>query len=130
MSNKKDGSAFEREFAEKLSANGYWVHLLRDNQNGQPFDLIAARDGVAFAFDCKECISGKFPLSRIEENQKTAMRLWMECGNNEPMFALQFPLLGTRLLKYKDAMRLIGLGIKILSGMDIVIYTCPVEVLL
>lgn len=130
MSNKKDGSAFEREFAEKLSAKGYWVHLLRDNQNGQPFDLIAARDGVAFAFDCKECISGKFPLSRIEENQKTAMRLWMECGNNEPMFALQFPLLGTRLLKYKDAMRLIGLGIKILSGMDIVIYTYPVEVLL
>lgn len=130
MSNKKDGSAFEKEFAEKLSVNGYWVHLLRDNQNGQPFDLIAVRDGEAFAFDCKDCASEKFLLSRIEENQKTAMRLWMECGNNEPMFALQFPLLGIRLLKYKDAMRLIDLGVKILSGMDIVIYTYPVEVLL
>ena len=118
MSNKKDGSAFEREFAEKLSVNGYWVHLLRDNQNGQPFDLIAVRDGEAFAFDCKDCASEKFLLSRIEENQKTAMGLWMECGNNEPM------------LKYSDAMDLEEIGIKALSGGNLAIYTSPLRKLL
>lgn len=130
MSNKKDGSAFERELAERLSANGYWVHLLRDNQNGQPFDLIAVRDGEAFAFDCKDCTSEKFPLSRIEENQKTAMELWVECGNNEPMFAIKLPFRGIRLLKYSDAMRLDGIGVKTLRGNDIAIYTYPLKVLL
>lgn len=130
MSNKKDGSAFEREFAEKLSANGYWVHLLRDNQNGQPFDLIAVRDGKAYAIDCKDCTSEKFPLSRIEENQKTAMGLWMECGNNEPMFALRFPSQKIRLLKYSDAMDLEEIGIKALSGGNLIIYTFPLRKLL
>lgn len=130
MSNKKDGSAFEREFAEKLSANGYWVHLLRDNQNGQPFDLIAVRDGKAYAIDCKDCTSEKFPLSRIEENQKTAMGLWMECGNNEPMFALRFPSQKIRLLKYSDAMDLEEIGIKALSGGNLAIYTSPLRKLL
>lgn len=130
MSNKKDGSAFEREFAEKLSANGYWVHLLRDNHNGQPFDLIAVRDGIAYAIDCKDCTSEKFPLSRIEENQRMAMELWTECGNNTPMFAIKLPFRGIRLLKYSDAMHLDGIGVKTLRGNDIAIYTYPLKVLL
>ena len=55
MSNKSNGTAFEREFAQMLSEHGFWAHCLKDNQNGQPFDVIAARNGITYVFDCKDC---------------------------------------------------------------------------
>lgn len=80
---------FEHEFAEQLAAQGFWVHVLQDNKNGQPFDIIAARNGTTYVFDCKDCQNDKFQLSRIEENQKNAMLLWAETGNQAGLFALQ-----------------------------------------
>ena len=53
MSNKSIGTAFEREFAGLLAEKGFWVHRLQDNQNGQPFDIIAVKNGRAYAFDAK-----------------------------------------------------------------------------
>lgn len=91
MSNKSNGTDFEKEFAQKLSDHGFWVHRMQDNQNGQPFDVIAARDGETLVFDCKDCRSGSFYLRGIEENQKNAMKLWMECGNSEGIFVVRFP---------------------------------------
>lgn len=88
MSNKSNGTAFEREFAQLLFDNGFWVHLLQDNRNGQPFDVIAAKNGKTYVFDCKDCQTGVFQLSRIEENQRSAMRLWAMTGNRPGMFAL------------------------------------------
>lgn len=90
MNQKNIGSAFEREFAEILSQQGFWVHRMQDNQNGQPFDLIAAKNKRTYVFDCKNCRDGVFRLSRIEENQQQAMRLWRETGNWEGMFAIRF----------------------------------------
>lgn len=127
MSNKKDGSGFEKAFAELLSAYGFWVHLLQDSPNGQPFDLIAVKDGEAYVFDCKNCISERFALSRIEENQKTSMALWWECGNKEPLFAIHFPFRGIRILSYSDAMELIETGKGSVSGADIDELTSSLE---
>lgn len=90
MSNKSSGTAFEREWAQMLADHGFWTHCLKDNANGQPFDVIASRNGIAYVFDCKECASGRFQLSRIEENQKNAMTLWRETGNTMGMFVLKF----------------------------------------
>lgn len=90
MSNKNTGTMFEKEFASLLSSQGFWVHRLQDNQNGQPFDLIAAKNKRTYVFDCKNCRSGVFQLSRMEENQQQAMMLWRETGNWEGMFALRF----------------------------------------
>lgn len=45
MSNKSAGTQFEREFAARLAAEGFWVHRFQDNKNGQPCDVIAARNG-------------------------------------------------------------------------------------
>lgn len=90
MSNKSNGTAFERDFAELLSAEGFWVHCLKDNANGQPFDVIAARNGRTYVFDCKECMTERFALSRIKENQHNAMKLWSETGNQPGMFAIKF----------------------------------------
>ena len=90
MSNKSNGTAFERKFAELLSAEGFWAHCLKDNVNGQPFDVIAAKNGRTYAFDCKDCQTDRFVLNRIEENQHNAMHLWAETGNHQGMFAVRF----------------------------------------
>lgn len=88
-SNKSLGTSYEELFARKLFERGFWVHLFRQTEDGQPADLIACRNGRAFLFDCKACSSGKFPLSRVEENQKLAMTEFVQRGNEESWFALQ-----------------------------------------
>lgn len=90
MSNKSNGTAFERKFAELLSGEGFWAHCLKDNANGQPFDVIAARNGRTYVFDCKDCATERFVLSRIKENQRNAMELWSATGNHQGMFAIKF----------------------------------------
>ena len=89
MSNKSSGTGFEKEFAQMLSDNGFWSHCMEDNQNGQPFDVIAARNGAAYVFDCKDCGGSVFRLSRIEENQHNAMSLWSATGNRPGLFAVR-----------------------------------------
>lgn len=115
MSNKSNGTAFERRFAQILSERGFWVHRLQDNRNGQPFDVIAVKDGEALAFDCKDCGYEGFPLRRIEENQITAMGLWQDCGNREGLFALNLPS-GIRILAYTAAISLVENGVGQLRG--------------
>ncbi len=90
MRNKTVGAAFEREFADILSRNGFWVHVLQDNRNGQPFDIISAKDDNPRVFDCKVCETDRFRLSRMEGNQISAMELWEACGNREGAFAVKF----------------------------------------
>lgn len=90
MSNKSNGTAFEKEFAWLLSEHGFWVHCIKDNENGQPFDVIAAKNGETLVIDCKDCQNSSFHLSRMEENQINAMGLWQGCGNGEGMYAVRY----------------------------------------
>ena len=89
MNNKKLGSSFEQELCEILSSHGYWVHFFGANNSGQPADIIAVRNRVAYLIDAKVCSDNKFPLSRVEENQDLAMELWNDCGNGLGWFALK-----------------------------------------
>ena len=89
MSNKTLGNSFERELADKLAQHGFWVHLLQQNQAGQPADIIACISDTPFLIDCKVCLNDRFPLTRIEENQHTAMALWDKTGNQYAYFALK-----------------------------------------
>lgn len=91
MSNKSAGTKFEREFAERLAAEGFWVHRFQDNKNGQPCDVIAARNGEAYLFDCKDCQKEVFDLRRMEENQYNAMQFFYVTGNSRGMFAVRYP---------------------------------------
>ena len=89
-SNVRSGSRFEREFAKLLSDNGFWVHLLARNIAGQqPADIIAMYHGGAYLIDCKVCENDRFPFSRVEENQRWAMKKWLEAGGTSPQFALK-----------------------------------------
>ena len=89
MTNKKLGNDFESELCEILFKEGFWVHNFTQNQAGQPADIIAVKNGYAYLIDAKVCSDNKFPISRIEENQHLAMKLWNKCGNGHGWFALK-----------------------------------------
>ena len=88
-SNRKAGTDFERELCATLADRDYWCHRLAQNSAGQPFDVLAAKNGRCYPIDCKVCENDTFNLSRIESNQFWAMDLWTRCGNGECWFALQ-----------------------------------------
>lgn len=115
MSNKSTGTAFEKEFAELLAGKGFWVHRFQDNQNGQPFDIIAVKNGRAYVFDCKHCEGRAFRLSRIEENQWMAMERWRECENGTGYFAVHFTASGTHILDFNEIILYKKLGNNALS---------------
>lgn len=112
VSNKTAGSRFEKEFAGILADHWFWVHLFQDNKNGQPCDVIAAKDGHAYLFDCKNCETDCFQLSRAEENQINAMILFSMMGNAVGMFAIRFPDGQVYLLPYTKLQELQGAGFK------------------
>lgn len=88
-SNRAVGNAFEQELCEKLFGYGYWCHNLKQDKSGQPADVIAVRNKVAYLIDAKDCSSKGFDLRRVEDNQILAMRMWHECGNGQGWFALR-----------------------------------------
>ena len=112
MSNKSEGTAFENEFASILAEKWFWVHLFQGNRNGQPCDVIAARDGKAYLFDCKQCAEPFFRLSRMEENQYNAMKMFEMMGNLPGMFAIKFPDKTIYLVTYKKIKELQEAGFK------------------
>lgn len=106
MNNKIIGSKFEKEMAEWLGRQGYWVHFLSPGPDGsQPCDLVAAKsipgrsDGTTLflAIDCKTLAGEnknfdglRFPLSRIEENQETSFERMNYVGISSTYFAIKF----------------------------------------
>ena len=91
MTNKKIGNDFEQELCEILAGYGFWTHNMAMNKSGQPADIIAVKNKVAYLIDAKVCSSRGFALSRMEENQELSMELWGECGNGQGWFALKVP---------------------------------------
>lgn len=91
LSNKKKGSNFEEEFAELLSKNGFWAHVIAPNpkDGSQPFDVQAQKYGKAYNFDCKTVNGYRFLLRRIEENQEKAFTKLASCGNHNNYFAFK-----------------------------------------
>ena len=89
MINKKLGNKFEKELSEILYNAGYWVHLLNQNKNGQPADIIAVKNKKAYLIDAKVCSLEKFAFKRVEENQHLSMQMFIDCGNTTPYFALK-----------------------------------------
>lgn len=87
---KKIGNAFEQSFARLLANNGFWVMRIPDDRQGQPFDIIAAKDGVSYAFECKTCQNGRFGLRRVEVNQRYAIKSYMDSGNSHAYFSFLY----------------------------------------
>ena len=119
MNNKITGNHYESELCDRLSDYGFWAHNLAQNQHGQPADVLAVRNNVAYLIDCKDCEDNKFPLSRIEPNQEAAMTLWDLCGNSHAYFALRLTSRVTYMVSFRTLNLLDQLGKKSLSEEEI-----------
>lgn len=92
MSNKSSGNRFEQEFAELLDRHGFWCHVMQQNKSGQPADIIAVKGDYHCLIDCKEVSTDRgFVLSRAEENQRLAMKKFVDRGGHIGWFAVKFP---------------------------------------
>ena len=78
--NRTTGGRFEQELGDILAAHGFWVHIMQQNKAGQPADIIAVKGKFHTLIDCKVCENGFFAFERIEDNQRSAMKLFFRKG--------------------------------------------------
>lgn len=91
MLSKKIGTDFEKRMCKELSDRGFWVHFITPDRSGrQPFDIIAIKHGIPFAIECKTSAKKTFPITRLEDDQITAFNKWINCGNGNPMVAVEY----------------------------------------
>lgn len=91
MNNGKIGNDFELEVLKIFGEMGFFCFLIPKRASGsQPADIQASRNNETYMIECKTLnnTTGKFPLTRIEENQRLSMRKWIECGNCQKNFCL------------------------------------------
>ena len=92
--NQKIGKEFEQEWMDHLASRGMWVHFMQPAPDGsQPFDVIAIDDryGVTtvYAYDCKTLSGNRFPLSRVEDNQRLAFESLNRKGVDKTFFVIK-----------------------------------------
>ena len=101
MSNLVIGSKFERDFCKLLVEHGFYSLRIPKNAGGQqPADVLAVKGRYHALIDCK-VISGMkhgFDLRRVEDNQRTAMKLFAQKGGENGWFAICLPNLDIRML--------------------------------
>lgn len=90
MNNQKRGKTFEQEWVEYLRSLGYWTHFMQPSPDGsQPFDVLAIYGNKVLAFDCKTLDGKRFPLSRIEDNQRLAFEALNNVGVTHTYFVVK-----------------------------------------
>ena len=125
MNNKRAGTRLERAFCQQLAKDGFWVYFT--NGNKQPADIIAVRDLNAYLIDVKNCKNDRFVFSRIEDNQRSSMQKFDECGNNKGLFALNTSK-GIFMLRYDIVQYLEAKKKKSINIEDIKMYCILYEV--
>lgn len=114
--NRSVGGRFEQEFAEFLDQHGFWCHVMQQNKAGQPADIIAVKGDFHCLIDCKEVSTKKgFVLSRVEENQRLAMRKFEICGKHAGLFAVKYPEAGVRMISMNAILTAEANGMKAIS---------------
>ena len=81
---------FQREICKMLSEHGFWAYETINKKSGQPVDVIAVKSDIGYIIECKVTKSNRFPLSRVEDNQITAIERFTRCKNKESWFAFYF----------------------------------------
>lgn len=92
MNNKVLGTKFEQDMCDILAKHGYWVHFITPDARGaQPFDIVAAKDDMPYAVECKTLTRDRryFTIDRLEDNQILAFKRWTFCGNNNPIITVK-----------------------------------------
>ena len=89
--NRSTGNRFEQELSHLLAEHGFWVHVMQQNKAGQPADIIAVKGKFHTLIDCKNCENGFFAFERIEDNQRSAMKMFFRKAGELCYFALKLP---------------------------------------
>lgn len=94
MNNKKIGTEFEQEWIDHLQSLGMWAHFMQPAADGsQPFDVMAIDDKygypIVFAYDCKTLSGKRFPLDRVEDNQRLAFEALNRKGVGNTFFVVK-----------------------------------------
>ena len=114
--NRSVGGRFEQEFAEFLDKHGFWCHVMQQNKAGQPSDIIAVKGDYHCLIDCKEVSTNKgFVLSRVEENQRLAMKKFQSRGKHGGWFAVMYPVIGVRMISMGSILTAEAKGMKAIS---------------
>jgi hypothetical protein len=99
---KEIGNRREKEFANRMFNAGWWVHILANNTNGQPFDIVMTKNNITWFLDVKNVATGDvFTLDRIEENQINAFDMLVRRGTTNCGLAIVFDDNVFYLLEYK-----------------------------
>lgn len=110
--NRTTGGRFEQELSQVLAEHGFWVHVMQQNKAGQPADIIAVKGKFHTLIDCKVCDGGFFSFDRIEDNQRSAMKLFFRRGGELSYFALKLPDGSVRMVSLERCETLKGRGKK------------------
>lgn len=90
--NRSVGGRFETALAARLADAGFWCHVMQQNKAGQPADIIAVIGHFHTLIDCKVISDNKgFAFERVEENQKYAMKTFLNRAYEMCYFALRLP---------------------------------------
>lgn len=116
--NRTTGGRFEQELSQVLAEHGFWVHVMQQNKAGQPADIIAVKGKFHTLIDCKVCDGGFFSFDRIEDNQRSAMKLFFRRGGELSYFALKLPDGSVRMVSLERCETLKGRGKKRISEAD------------
>lgn len=88
--NKALGNEFENWLCEYGHSLGFFAHKLTQSAAGQPADVVFARGDLVMFVDAKNCNGVRFPISRVESNQKNAFKLLNVVGCKHTYFAFRF----------------------------------------
>lgn len=109
--NRTNGGRFEQALSIRLADGGFWVHVIQQNQYGQPADIIAVKGKYHTLIDCKVISDRKgFPFERVEENQKYAMQSFQRKAKEMCYFALRLPDASVWMLSMERIRMLKGRG--------------------
>ena len=69
------GKKSENDISTLFKSRKYWALIIPKTVAGQPFDIIACKEDVAWLIDVKhlEASKASFAFERIEPNQRTSM---------------------------------------------------------
>ena len=88
--NQQKGRDFENRYIQYLSRQGFWAHFMHPAPDGsQPFDIIACKESMVCAFDCKTLDDHRFPLDRAEDNQMTSFEMLNRRGIHNTYFVVE-----------------------------------------
>lgn len=116
--NRTTGGRFEQELSHILADNGFWVHVMQQNKAGQPADIIAVRGRFHTLIDCKVCDNGFFAFERIEDNQRSAMKMFFRKAGELSYFALKLPDGSIRMVSLERCDTLKNRGKRRISAED------------